>query len=321
VLRLLDAVPPTGGAAVMGTGIVSFGLELDHRLALSRALLAVTVALWLLLLASFLRRSLSQPDRWRRETRTPDLLTVVAGTAVLGARISFLGEAWVGYLLLAVAACFWIGLLPPVLRHWSTPTVGVSFLLAVGTESLAVLAALLATDERVGWLAVLALAPLVAGLAAYVHALARVDLGQILTGPGDHWIVGGALAIAALACAEVTVALRVTDGIAEARPAFDDVTLALLAAAALWLPVLLAGELISPRLRYDSRRWSTVFPAGMYGVATIATGRLTGIGGLVEAGHVCVWPAFGLWAVASAGLLARSGDVLLPAVARQRARS
>lgn len=42
-----------------------------------------------------------------------------------------------------------------------------------------------------------------------------------------------------------------------------DVALGLWVLTMLWLPVLVAAELLRPRLRYDVRRWSTVFPFGM----------------------------------------------------------
>ena len=42
----------------------------------------------------------------------------------------------------------------------------------------------------------------------------------------------------------------------------------------LWLPVLLLAEILRPRLHYDVRRWSTVFPVGTYGAcgAGLASG-------------------------------------------------
>jgi hypothetical protein len=46
------------------------------------------------------------------------------------------------------AAAFWLVLLTPVLTQWVTPTVGVSLVLTVSTESLAVLSAALAARER-----------------------------------------------------------------------------------------------------------------------------------------------------------------------------
>jgi hypothetical protein len=47
---------------------------------------------------------------------------------------------------LALALALWL-LLAPVLGNWTTPTVGVSFVLAVSTQALAVLAATLAASE------------------------------------------------------------------------------------------------------------------------------------------------------------------------------
>jgi tellurite resistance protein TehA-like permease len=315
-LRALDAVPPGGGATVMGTGIVAIGLDLGRHFVLSRVLLAVDVVLWLTLLATFLPRALRQRERWRREARLPELLSLVAACGVLGSRITLLGQEWAGDLLLALALGLWLSLVPRVVRHWRRPTVGTSFLLVVSTESLAVLAALLAVHAHAGWLAAAALAPLIGGLVAYAYALWRVDLGQLLRGRGDHWIFGGALAIATLACAEVDIALRVTGTLAGAGLPLDDATLALWAAAVLWLPALLVGEVVSPRLRYDARRWSTVFPVGMYAVATVATGHAEDISGFVHAGHIWVWPAFTVWTIVFGGLLARSAEVLRAAGSR-----
>jgi hypothetical protein len=51
------------------------------------------------------------------------------------------------------------------------PTVGASLVLTVSTESLAVLAAVLAAPERAAWLLVAAVAPFVLGLCFYVFGL------------------------------------------------------------------------------------------------------------------------------------------------------
>jgi len=304
-MTLLDTVPRGAGAVVMGTGIVSIGLFLDHQQTLSRILLGVAVVVWLGLLAVFVRRRWFQRSRWRLEARAPDALTGVAGTAVLGSRLTLLGEDWAGYLLLGFALSLWLLLVPRVLRHWTPPNGGVAFMLSVATESLAVLAALLAIENRHAWLAVSALCPLLLGLGAYLFVLARVDLLQLFRGRGDQWIFGGALAIAALACARTTAALTATSALTDFRRALPDATLALWAAAVLWLPALLVAELAAPRLGYDTGRWSTVFPVGMYGVASIATGGVSGIGGISTFGRVWIWFALAFWTLALAGMLAR----------------
>ncbi len=290
----------------MGTGIVSIGLALDQQPTLSQILLALDIALWLGLSAIFVGRGLWQRQRWLAEARAPGGLTAVAGTAVLGARLTLLGADWAGYLLLLVALCMWFALLPPVLLHWRTPTVGVSFVLTVATESLAVLAAVLATERRLAWLALAALAPLVLGLLAYLFVLARIDLRQLITGRGDHWIFGGALAIATLASARTSAALQATGSLSALHGSLENATLGLWSAAVVWLPALLAGELIAPRPAYDTRRWSTVFPVGMYAVCSLAAGSVTDIGGLVRFGRVWIWVALAVWAVVFAGMLRRA---------------
>lgn len=40
-----------------------------------------------------------------------------------------------------------------------------------------------------------------------------------------------------------------------------------------WLPAWVPGEVVWPRLNYDVRRWSTVFPVGMYAVRSFNAAR------------------------------------------------
>jgi tellurite resistance protein TehA-like permease len=307
--RVLDAVPPTAGAAVMGTGIVSVGLAHDGRYGLSDALLGIDVAFWLVLAAVFTARVLWQRRRFIEEARLPAGLTGVAGTAVLGARFALLGVHWALYVLTVLALCLWATLVSPVLRHWRTPTVGVSFMLVVATESLAVLIALIALQQRIAWLGAVALVPLVLGLAAYAYVLARFDRRQLVEGRGDHWIAGGALAIATLACARAAAAVDVAPSLGGLGNVLDDISLGLWAAAVVWLPVLIVGEISWPRLSYDIRRWSAVFPLGMYAVCSLAVGSVTGIGWLSGFGRVWIWVAFALWIVVLPATLVRAVTV------------
>lgn len=301
--ELAADVPPASGAVVMGTGIVSVALDLDHRDTLSEILLAIAVAVLLGLFGIFLRRVRWQRPRWLDEARTPAALTAVAGTGVVGSRLTVGGVGWAGWLLLVIAVAAWLRLVPTVLRHWRTPTVGVSFMLTVATESLAVLSALLALEEHRRWLAVASVAPLLLGIAAYLFVLARIDLRQLLTGLGDHWVFGGALAIVTLACARTTAALDATGGLDGWHGFLQDATLGLWAAAVLWLPLLLVGEVLRPRLGYDVRRWATVFPFGMYAACSFAAGEVAGIAGIEDFGRAWIWVALAVWAVVFAGLL------------------
>jgi len=309
VARVLSAVPPASGAVVMGTGIVSIGLSIDGQETLSRVLLVLAAAVWAVLGLLLAGRVLLDRTRARREAGVPGALTGVAGTCVLGARVSLLGWHHEAAALLALAVCVWVVLVPHILRSWTTPTVGVSFMLAVSTESLAVLAAVIGTRDRVRWLALASYVVLAAGVAAYAFVFARFDLRQLLVGGGDHWVAGGALAIATLACGRAAQAAQSFDTLHGLAAAFARASLVLWIAAALWLPALIAGELVSRRLNYDLRRWSTVFPFGMYAACSFVVGDVERIGGLVDFARVWVWVAFAVWLVALAGLLRQTASL------------
>ena len=162
-------------------------------------------------------------------------------------------------------------LVVPVLRHWKTPTIGVSFVLTAATEGLAVLGANLAVTYCAGWLVSVAAAALVLGLAFYIFTAARFDLRQLIIGHGDHWIAGGALAICALAAGHVTQAAAALGQLASLQPVLSTSTLVLWCLAMVWLLPLIICEILRPRLRYDTRRWATVFPLGIYAACQLRT--------------------------------------------------
>jgi tellurite resistance protein TehA-like permease len=289
----------------MGTGIVSIDLSTDGRETLSRILLVIAAAIWIGLGLLLVLRIRGDRDQLLAEAALPAALTGVAGTEVLGTRLALLGWNRIAIVLLAIGFCIWVVLVPHVLRNWKTPTIGASFVLVVATESLAVLGAVLALHERAEWLAFAALAALVLGVAAYVFVLARFDLNQLRVGHGDHWVAGGALAIAALACGKMTEA---ADGFSSLHGLGSTLSVAALViwvAAIVWLPVLVAAEVIAPRLAYDVRRWSTVFPVGMYAACSFEVGTVRSIDALVDFARVWIWVALALWLVIFGAMLRR----------------
>src|SRR5262249_52326317 len=253
------------------------------------------------LFALFVERAVREPERFRQDASTPAALTAVAASEVLGTRWTLLGRNWAGFVFLAFAVAFWLPLVKPVLRHWVSPTVGVSFVLAVSTESIAVLSATLAAAVDAPGLAYAALVPFVLGLAAYVFVLARFDLRQLLTGHGDHWVAGGALAISALAAGRIALG---GGGLPDAA------LLVLWGAAMAGLPVLVAGELSHPRLRYDVRRWATVFPVGMYAACSFVVGAAVRSDALRHFAQVWTWVALLVWLAVLTASLRRSSPAL-----------
>jgi hypothetical protein len=245
-----------GSTVVMGTGIVSLDLASAGWSAGSDVLGALAAAVWLALAAT--------GELWSE-------LAGVSATAVLGTRL--LGFGWTGaaWPLLALAGGLCAVRLPRV--RLGRRTTGADLLAVVVVQSLAVLAGRLGGD----WLRVAAHGLLAVGLVLYVAIVSRLDARELRRGAGDQWIAGGALAISALAAADI--GLRPLDH--------------LLAAAALaWLPVLIAGELAAPRAGDPGTRWSTVFPVGMYAAMAFAVG-LTGFA------HVWAWVALAVWALAA----------------------
>jgi tellurite resistance protein TehA-like permease len=310
VKQLLEVIPAASWTVVMGSGIVSIDLYSDHQPVLSAIMLWFAAGAWLLLAVVLGARLVYQRDRFALEASSPASLTGIAGTAVLGTRLAVQDYHVAAVALLAVSGLGWALLLMPVLRHWKTPTVGISFVLCVATEGLAVLGATLAITYRAGWLVSAAVPVLVLGLAFYVFTAARFDLRELLTGHGDHWVAGGALAISALAAGQITDAAGALGQFSEQHRILTTSTLVLWCVAMVWLFPLVTGEVLRPRLSYDVRRWATVFPLGMYAACSVATGQVTGITGIPEFGHVWTWVAFTISLLVLAGLF-RHGWPLL----------
>lgn len=308
---ILDGIPPASGAVVMGTGIVSIALALDGQETLSRVLLALDALAWVILAILLPARALRDRARFRDDLRTPAAFTAVAGTAVLGTRLTLLGCGWAGGVLLLIALGLWLGLVEPVLRHWSTPTLGSSFILTVGTESLALLAAAIALEEHAEWLLIASLPPFALGLGFYLFVLGRFDVGQLATGLGDHWVTGGALAISTVTAGRIALAGGHLWSSPGAVSVFKDVALVLWVLTLLWLPVLLLAEVRWPRGRYSVRRWSTVFPVGMYAACSFVVGDVDSRRAITDFARVWVWVAVAVWALVATGLARAIARALL----------
>ena len=287
-------------------------------------LLVFAAVIWAALAVLLPARAARDRARFRADVRTPAALTSVAGTAVLGTRLTVLAWDWAGVALLAIALVLWAALLAPVLRNWVTPTVGSSLVLTVSTESLAVLAATLAVREDASWLLYASAAPFLLGLAFYAFAIRSFDVRQLAVGRGDHWITGGALAISTLAAGRITLAARNLHTLSGIIETLKVSSLALWALTIAWLPVLLAAELLRPRLRYDVRRWSTVFPVGMYAACSFAVGTAAGAPGIADFARIWVWAGVAVWLSMFLAMLARGRQLVRwedPAFADQTAGS
>ncbi|MEY9993656.1 tellurite resistance protein TehA-like permease [Streptomyces sp. V4I8] len=297
--------PPAAGAAVMATGILSVALNQTDHETLSRIALALACASWLALAGDFTARLLWDRARWVNEAATPAALTAIAATTVLGTRFTTLGWEPLAKTLLALAALLWPGFLIAVVRHWHPRMSGAVFLGCVATQGLAVLGATLAANESSAWLAHAALVLFWLGLVLYVIALTRFDLRQVVHGAGDHWVAGGALAISALAGSKLIAAdsTRLYLWNDDDTSALRKVTVALLILDLAWYAALALAEIARPRLRYDVRRWATVFPMGMTAAATLSVATALDVPWLETPGEVLLWITVAAWLAVSAGAL------------------
>lgn len=308
--HVLDAIPPASGAVVMGTGIVSIALLLDHQKTLSTVLLVLDAVIWVALAALLPARALADAERFRADSSHPAALTSIAGTSVLGTRLTLLGWHWAGAVALVIALAIWLGLVPRVLDRWQVPTVGASFILTVATESLALLGGTLAFGERARWLLYASLVPFCLGLVFYGFVLSRFQFRQLRVGSGDHWVTGGALAISTVAGGRIALAAQHTGALSGALGALKTIALVLWGLTMAWLPALLAAEALHPRLHYNVRRWSTVFPVGMYAACSFVVGALTGTRGITDFARVWVWVALAFWFAVFAAMLRRAPGLL-----------
>ncbi|MFI1162308.1 tellurite resistance/C4-dicarboxylate transporter family protein [Streptomyces sp. NPDC020801] len=297
---------PTAGAAVMATGIVSVGLYLAGYALLSLVVLAVACVGWLALAADFAVRLLRDRSRWRAEAGAPGALNAVAATTVLGTGFSALGRQTLAEALLALAVVLWPGLMVLVVPHCRRPMPGLVFLSCVATEGLAVLGATLAKAVATAWLAHTALVMFWLGLALYVFALTCFDLRQVVEGHGDQWVAGGALAISALASAELIAAGNAGMYLwnNDDNGVLRTTTVGLVVLDLCWYAVLLVAELVRPRLGYDERRWSTVFPMGMSAAALLSVAAALVVPGLRGPGEALLWIAMAAWLAVAAGAVA-----------------
>ncbi|WP_369196038.1 hypothetical protein [Streptomyces djakartensis] len=297
----------------LATGTVSVGLDSAGHAVLSRVVLALACGAWLVSAVSLLQRA---RGAWRAEV--PAVFTTTAAAALLGTGFTAAGLRSVAWALLALSALVWAVLLAVEVRGRR----GTVFLRCVATQCLAVQAAALAAAESLAWPAHAALVLLWLGLALYGFALFRFQPRQVEEGRGDHWFAEGALAVSALAGAQLLSAdsSRLYLWNEDDGDVLRNTAVTLLVLAAACCVALLVAELFWPRHHYDARRWATVFCWAVTATATLEVAAALDVAWLDGAGQALLWAAVAawlactVWAAAAARAGARSSRV------RSRAR-
>jgi tellurite resistance protein TehA-like permease len=319
----------------MATGVISVGLGYDGRRLLSRCLLVVSIVAFAGLVVlngwRLVSHRVELVDDFTHPLRGFGFYTFVAAADVLAARIAT-DTTDIALALLGIAAACW--LLRGYAVPWTTrlgpgerPIVaaanGTWFMWAVGGQSVAVAAAVLAAVHPGPTLPAVAVGAWFLGV--FLYAVDGVFVAMRLLafdfGPADltppYWVAMGAAAITALAGAEITL-LPGSPVLDAAGDAIRGGSLFAWVLATWLVPALFTmgwWRHVTHRLplTYDANLWSIVFPLGMYAVASTRIGDADRLPLLTDIGRVWIWVALAAWLVTSlAGAAHVVRRVLLP---------
>jgi tellurite resistance protein TehA-like permease len=325
-------------ALVMGTGIVSVGMDNHGRAALSIALLWVAIVAYAVLVGVNVWRVVAFRSQLASDFTDPrrafGFFTFVAGTDVLGTRLAIAGWRGPALVLLVVGWVSWclLGYVVPwtaVLGRSVRPVVaaanGTWFIWVVASQSIAVLAAALEPEIDGGRRELALLAVFSWSVGVFLYAAAGVFVAARLMlyplNPADltppYWVAMGATAITVLAGARI-VQMADAPMVAATRGLIAGASVVFWAFGSWLIPALVAAgwwrhAVHRIPLRYEAAWWSIVFPLGMYGVAGHYLGRADSLPIVQTIGENETWFALAVWAAVLVTMLVHlARTVMLP---------
>jgi tellurite resistance protein TehA-like permease len=334
----MKQLSPAYFALVMATGIISiaawdFGLQTLSVGLLAFNLIAYTTLVVLTVLRAFRYPRLFFTDMIDHRIG-PGFFTIVAGSCVLGAQLlliaqsliaaaAFLASGVLLWILLTytIFTAFTIKLNKPPLAEGIT---GAWLIAVVATQSVAVLAALIAQDWPQPYrleLNFFALSMWLWGGMFYIWIISLIfyRYSFFAFSPSDltppYWINMGAMAISTLAGARLVENTPDAPFLASLLPFIKGFTVFYWATGTWWIPMLLVLGVwrhIIQRfpLRYDPLYWGAVFPLGMYSVATRQMMTALDLPFLDPLPWIMFLAAVGTWTLAFVGLLLELGKVV-----------
>ncbi len=292
----LKGFSPAYFAMAMSTGIVSIASHLLGLGLIAKALFAINivayVVLCILLILRIIRHRSALLADLTDHQRSFGFLTIVPATCLLGSQVILIGHRFTSAIvLLGVGIVLWILLTYTIFtvltikEHKPTLAEGINgawLLAVVATQSVAVLAALLAAhwEQPVKLHAnFFALSMWLWGGMLYIWIISLIFYRYLffrfsardLSPP--YWINMGAMAISTMAGS--LLILNSTDApfLNSARPFLEGFTIFYWATGTWWIPIiaiLAVWRYGYKRLpfEYDPLYWGAVFPLGMYAAAT-----------------------------------------------------
>jgi len=280
------------------------------------------------LIVLLLARIIRYPGAFASDVASHDkgfgFLTTVAGTNVLAAASALIPGWWslawgLWWFALAMWPVFLYTTLVAVVISEDKPGLehginGTWFLLTVSTESIAVVAGLLVTQDDNDLLAFTAIAAFTLGVVLYLIVMTveflrwtfrRLDPTEIDPPP---WIAAGAMAITVLAGSNLLIAAPHSRVLAGLTHFLDGCVVLAWATATFWIPLMVALGVwrhIARQvpLRYHPAYWALAFPIGMYGAATFQMLDAIQLDDLAWLPKITLAVALAAWALSFVGLL------------------
>jgi tellurite resistance protein TehA-like permease len=322
---------PAYFALVMATGVVSIAAWDFQLPVLAMGLFAFNLVAYAVVASLTALRAIRYPGLFFADMTDhrlgPGFFTAVAGSCILGTQFLLMVHSLAAAIVfLALGTALWIGLTytiftaltvkrekPPLEKGLT----GAWLIAVVATQSIAVLAALIARD----WpqplrleLNFFALSMWLWGGMFYIWIISLIFYRYtfFIFSPGDltppYWINMGAMAISTLAGARLVQNTPDAPFLASLLPFIKGFTVFYWATGTWWIPMLLVlgvwRHLIQRfPLRYDPLYWGAVFPLGMYTVATMQMAAALDLPFLAPLSPVAFVAALVAWTLACAGLL------------------
>jgi tellurite resistance protein TehA-like permease len=322
---------PAYFALVMATGVVSIAAWDFQLPVVAMGLFAFNLVAYAVVASLTALRAIRYPRLFFADMTDhrlgPGFFTAVAGSCILGTQFLLMVHSLVAAIVfLALGTALWIGLTytiftaltvkrekPPLEKGLT----GAWLIAVVATQSIAVLAALIARD----WpqplrleLNFFALSMWLWGGMFYIWIISLIFYRYtfFIFSPGDltppYWINMGAMAISTLAGARLVQNTPDAPFLASLLPFIKGFTVFYWATGTWWIPMLLVlgvwRHLIQRfPLRYDPLYWGAVFPLGMYTVATMQMAAALDLPFLAPLSPVAFVAALVAWTLACAGLL------------------
>ena len=323
-------LPPAYFALVMATGIVSIAAWDFALRSLAVALYAFNLLAFGVLAGLTIARALRYPRLMFADMTDhrlgPGFFTTVAASCILGTQTLLMTrDLTAASLFLALGITLWIGLTYTIFTAFTIKRdkpplaegiTGAWLIAVVATQSIAVLASLIARDwpqpHRLE-LNFFALSMWLWGGMFYIWIISLIfyRYSFFAFSPGDltppYWINMGAMAISTLAGARLVQNTPDAPFLASLLPFLKGFTVFYWATGTWWIPMLLVLGVwrhVIQRfpLRYDPLYWGAVFPLGMYAVATREMAAALDLPFLAPLPVAAFVAALAAWSLAFAGL-------------------